>query len=294
MTWLWLTLLRTVFLAGLEVTWKLFLNKQSYPILTIAFWTSLVPVVALSPLVFSQKQYLALADTVYLQAILANVTLNIFGDLLLFRMIKKHEVSYISALSATSPMFYLLFGWLFLGETISYTIFAFFIVIVLGGFLLEISRRHATSNWAELLKSSSFISMALYIILTSLATVASKVAITSGPVEGYIAFRYLLLCLSFYILNHLWAYIRKVEAPRFMIKENMPLVLAGGLLTFAVVAEMYAYTFAEIALVDAVSKLTLVFTFIFEYALIQRTFNKHRLLAITLIMTGTAFVAYLA
>ena len=288
MSWLALVLLRSVALSCLEVTWKVFLGKHKSPILVIAFWTSIIPAAILAPYVIYHQQYEALASGIYLKAIFANVGLNIGADLLLFYMIRKYDVSYISALSATSPLFYLTFGWLFLGENLPPEIIILIIAIVSGGLLLELSRKEKHNSLMDLVKSSSFIHMLGYILLTSLSTVASKIAITNGPVEGYIAVRYALLALGFLALSWLLPALTKSARQGFFKKEYAKLSVAGLFLTFAVMFEMYAYAIAEIALVDALTKITLIFTFILEYILIKRVFNRSRILAIFITMLSAA------
>lgn len=84
--------------------------------------------------------------TIYFECTLALILIsnlicyNLYGHLL-----KKHSATFISFAGLTTPLFTALFGWVFLGEVVTWPFYFSFIIVFLGLFLFDQDELKATS-----------------------------------------------------------------------------------------------------------------------------------------------------
>jgi uncharacterized membrane protein len=290
MEWVYLVLGRAVAMAGKESFLKLSVDQDKNHIVATAAVLSLIPAVLLLPWVFWSGSFTSLENPIFVQAILGNVAFNIAGQVSFIIAVKRFDISYVTALKATTPVLFGIFSFIFLGETLSPIAFAFISLVVAGCLLLEISKKTKLS-FTGFLKESGWPLLLFHICMAAIATVFSKIAVTNGNPEAYIAFRYTLLSLSLFLLH--WIVSHRIIASLYRKEESSwtlhfdwRLLLSGIFLTLSVITEMRALQLTEVSRVEALSKLSLILILAFDSTLISKTMNWKRWLATSLIAAG--------
>ncbi len=288
--WLLLVLGRAFFISCKDVSLKVFLSHHNVPVPIVAGLMAFIPAIIMFPYALMQGQWSALENSIFVFAILGNVFFNVIGYLLYFSMIKKHDISYVTSISATSPLVFSFMAFILLGETLSGLSILFIFILASGCVFLEKSREKKFVR--KKIKDSAWIYLILYMLCAAVATVFSKLAVTNGPVEAYIGFRYILLIFFFFSIAKITMSYEKDSNVKTLIFNNKKILLAGVFLLFAVFLEMNALRLIEIGRVEALTKVSLILTFSFEAIFLKKSFNMIRLLAIVFILLGGIGMLY--
>lgn len=290
MEWLIFSLFRALFVSGKETCMKLSL-LHSVPSVTIsAFYTTIVSVIILMPFVLWDGSWRSIDNQMFVFGIIGNVCLNTIGHLLLLTTIKRFDISYVSAVLATSPMIFGVFSLVFLGVSPSVYAFLCMGIIALGGVLVELSREK-TNSFKSFVLHSGWLPLLAYLCIAAGATVFSKIAVSNGDPEAYIAFRYCGLSMIFLFIHcvyesELGHNTIKREREPIKLRFDMHAVIAGLFLMCAVICEMNALKLTDMASVEAITKFAIIGTLFVDTVFISKHFNKKRWFGATLILTG--------
>lgn len=297
MEWIIFALARAFFVSGKESCMKLSLLHKIPSVTIAAFYTTLVSVIILMPYVLWDGSWRSIENPVFVYGIIGNVVLNTIGHLLLLTTIKRFDISYVSAVLATSPLIFGVFSIVFLGYNPGPYAFLAMSFIALGGILVELSRNKIT-NFKDFLLHSGWLPLTAYLCIAAGATVFSKIAVTHGDPEAYIAFRYLGLSLIFLVIHLVyesqWGHkiIQRDRAP-IPIRFDPHAVIAGLFLMCAVVCEMNALKLTDIASVEAITKFAIIMTLLIDSLFISKGFNAKRWLGAVFILVGGVAVILL-
>lgn len=296
MEWFWYSIMRAFFISGKKLSLKVSLNHENSNVTISAFYMTVVSAVFLIPFVFFDGSWRSIQDPVFFKAILSNVAFNVVAHILLLNVIRKFEISYVSAIQATSPLIFGLFSFVILSEFPSIEAFLFMIVIACGGVLVEMS--HAKHfDFRGFVKNSAWLWLILYLCLAAVATVFSRVAVTTGDPEAYLAFRYLFLSVIFFVFyliyeSNFGAKILKCKRLSVRIRFDKTAILVGIFLMFAVICEMNALALMEMSKVEALTKLSIAGTLIVDAVFISKTIGWKRWVGASLILLGGVGVAF--
>lgn len=290
MEWFFLALARAVFSSGKEISTKISLLHPAPSITISAFYLTAMSVLFLMPYVLWDGSWQSIYNEAFLYAVLGNIAFNTIGHLLLLTTVRKFDISYVSALFAASPLVFGLFSALFLGDIPGLTTFIFMIPIAIGGLLVELSRKKI-KGFKDFIVHSGWIPILAYTCIAAVATVFSKIAVTHGDPEAYIAFRYLGLSIIFLSIHFLYEshlgkrfLRRKREAVSLRLDKHA--MMAGTFMMCAVICEMNALTLTDMARVESITKFSIVLTLLLEALFISKKIQWRRLLGILMILTG--------
>jgi drug/metabolite transporter (DMT)-like permease len=147
MDWLPIALLCAFSLASADAATKAWLGAYSAWELTLVRFTLtgllLTPVLIVFPLGAPQPEFWLW--------ILALVPLEILAMLLYMRAIRDHPLSHTLPYLAFTPVFVVLTGWLVLGETVDTQGLAGVLLVVAGGWLLNIDHARSGAGWRSAL-----------------------------------------------------------------------------------------------------------------------------------------------
>ncbi len=290
MEWFILALMRAVFVSGKEASIKLSLLKSNSSVTASAFFMAVMSSVLLMPYVLLDGSWQSIHNEQFLHGVIGNITLNTFGQILLLTTIRRFDISYVSAILATSPLIFGGFSIVFLGQSSGLGAFLLMILIAAGGIFVELSRQKAQS-FKSFLLDSGWVPIVGYLCIAAGATVFSKIAVTHGDPEAYIAFRYSGLSVVFFIIHCVhqseWGkrLLRREQEPR-PIKLDKQAMIAGLFLMLAVICEMNALRLTDMARVEAISKFAIVFTLFIDAFFISKRVPLLRWLGVALIVAG--------
>lgn len=290
MEWIVFALLRALFVSGKESCMKLSL-LHSVPSVTIAaFYTTIISVIILLPYILWDGSWRSIENPIFVYGIIGNVCLNTIGHLLLLTTIKRFEISYVSAVLATSPLIFGGFSIVFLGYNPGIYAFLCMSVMACGGVLVELSR-DKVRGFKDFFLHSGWFPLLAYLCIAAGATVFSKIAVTNGDPEAYIAFRYCGLSIIFLIIHFVyesdWCHqvIKRARAP-IPIRFDFHAVIAGFFLMCAVIFEMNALKLADMASVEAITKFAIIVTLLVDTFLISKIIRWKRWAGALLIIVG--------
>lgn len=290
MEWAIFSIIRALFVTGKEASIKLSLSHKLPSVTLSAFYATAVSAVILTPYVLWDGSWRSLENEQFLIGIVGNVVFNTVGHLLLLTVIRKFEISYVAAVSATSPLIFGTFSVIFLGEPLSSQAVLFMCVIALGGILVELSRAKF-EGFVKFVKESAWVYILVYLCIAAAATVFSKIAVTNGDPEAYIAFRYVCLSTIFFTLHHLYesktaAKIMKRRRDPIKMRFDPKACIAGLFIMGAVICEMNALKLTTMANVEALTKFAIISTLIIDAFFISKQVTLKRWLGAILILLG--------
>lgn len=134
MEWLIYAFMRVFFSTAYDVTTKISLIKSN-SLTSSAFHISVISPVILLPLIFIDGSWISIFYNMFLIAVLGNAFCNSIGYLIVLNIIKKYDISYVSAIMATSPLMYGLFS---LIRLLILFLFFVFVLLQLVEYLLKL------------------------------------------------------------------------------------------------------------------------------------------------------------
>lgn len=298
MEWIWFAIARVFFVTGNKVGMKLSLSSKLPSVTISAFYGTFISTVILIPYILWDGSWRSIENTQFLVAVAGNVAFNTVGHLLMLTVVRKFDISYVAALTATSPLIFGLFSFIFLGEGVPTQVLLFMILIALGGIFVELSRAKF-EGFVKFVKESAWLPVLLFLCISAGAMVFSKLGVTHGDPEAYIACRYLCLSIVFFTLHHLYEskrvakLLKRTRGP-IKMRFDARAATAGLFMMGSVICEMNALQYTSIANVEALSKLSIVTILIADALFISKNVTTKRWLGALLIVIGSMGVALLS
>ena len=262
-----------------------------------AFYTSIISPIILLPYVFWDGTWQSIQNPLFVYSTMGNIGLNTIAHLLLLTTIRRFDISYVATILATSPLIYTAFSIVFLGESPGLHVFLAMLLIAGGAILVELSRGQIKC-WKSFLLYSGWPPLMGYLCLAAGATVFSKLAVSHGDPEAYVAMRYTGLSLVFLVIYFVsrMGWVRRVitkKASPSPFRIDGHSMVAGLFLMAAVVCEMNALQLTNMANVEAITKLSIVMTLLVDTLFISKKFIPLRWAGAALILIGGAGVILL-
>lgn len=308
MGWELYALLRAIGSAGHSISLKSVLNNKENSLIAVPLFVVLVPGILYTIIATSLGQYETIDqnENFYL-GLFGNVTCNALNYLLNVWIIRRFDISYVESMKTVLPVFAGIFGSLILQEYLSLEVWLCIIVIVIGCFLLEYSRKvldpkadNQVSKWGRLkslIQSSGWFFMIPWLCLNALATVFSKMVVVNGNIELYLGWRYLILSFFFLSVGYIYFKFKQKTVMGFIrsffTKNNAKATYSGIFLALIVAAEMRALQLADIALVETLSKGSLFLILFAEIIFLKKALNWLRILSGSIILLGVMIFFYL-
>lgn len=290
MNWVILSLLRAVFESGKEATIKLSLSQQLSSVTISAVSVRLVSVLILVPYIIWDGSWQSIENSKYAYAIFGNVAFNTVAYLLLLTTIRRFDISYVAAILAASPLVFGVFSILFLGDNPGLYAFFFMGFIAVGSIFVELSR-DKVKDFKNFLRHSGWIPLCAYLLLAAGATTCSKIAVTNGDPEAYIAYRQSGLIIIFYIVHliyesHWGITLLKRKRDPIVMRLDYKALLAGLFALLAVICEMNALRLTDMARVESITKFSIVMTLMIDTFFISKNVSWKRWFGVFLILIG--------
>lgn len=261
MEWLPITLLCALSLAASDAATKAWLPDYSARELSLVRFT--VAGLLLSPVFLFYP--LGSPEPGFWLWMAALVPLEILAMLLYMTSIRDHPLSLTLPYLAFTPVFVLLTGWLILGEQADSSGFSGILLVVFGGWLLNVEHAEIRNwrTWADPLKaivrepgSRMMLGVALIFSLTS---VGGKAAMQYSTPESFGAFYFAttgaVTALVFSVGN------RRI-LPRLW-RRPLPVLLVAGLTAVMVASHFIALSLVEVAYMVSVKRTSLLFGILF-------------------------------
>ena len=183
--------------------------------------------------------------------------LEILAMILYIKAITRYDLSMTVPLLSLTPLFLLVTGSVFLGETITVSGIAGVLVVLTGIYIMNITTLKEgllAPFRAVLTNRGAVLVIIVAIIYTITSTLGKKVVLITG--SAFFSFWYLLL-LAIGIIPVLYL---KGESPLHVFKNFKMNLLIGTLIGLASYSQFAAYTFAPIAYVIAVKRTSIIFS----------------------------------
>jgi drug/metabolite transporter (DMT)-like permease len=288
--WLGFTLICAFALASADALTKRSLTGRDVRELTLVRFT--VPGVLLLPWLFTQPlPALPLAFWLWMVVLLPA---EIVAMLLYQRAIRDHPLALTLPYLAFTPVLVALIGWLVLGETVSPTGLAGILLIVFGGWLLNIHRNTANGFWRQAVAPLAAIwenhgsrQMLGVATIYAFTAVGGKRAMAHATPETFGALYFALLGLLTLIL------FGATRPLRLRVAREKPLAVigVGVLMAVMVVTHFMAISKVEAAYMIAVKRTSLLFGILYGAVLFREAHVGRNLAAGALMVAGVALIA---
>ncbi|MCX5904388.1 MAG: DMT family transporter [Proteobacteria bacterium] len=281
-------LLPAILAAGADALSKKAAAKQSVYLISLSRWVFALPVLALMTFQAEVPRGLGWEVAIY---ILILMPLEILAMILYIKAIARYDLSMTVPLLSLTPLFLLVTGSVFLGETITPSGIAGVLVVLTGIYIMNISTLKEgllAPFRAVLTNRGAVLVIIVAIIYTITSTLGKKVVLITG--SAFFSFWYLLL-LAIGIIPVLCL---KGESPLHVFKNFKMNLLIGTLIGLASYSQFAAYTFAPIAYVIAVKRTSIIFSVLLGRLIFQEAaFGKRAFgallafIGVVLMMAGT-------
>jgi drug/metabolite transporter (DMT)-like permease len=288
--WLTLTLICAFALASADALTKRALPGRDARELTLVRFT--VPGVLLLPWLLAQPlPAFPLAFWLWMAVLLPA---EIVAMLLYQRAIRDHPLALTLPYLAFTPALVALIGWVVLGETVSTTGLAGILLIVFGGWLLNIQRNTGNGFWRQVLAPLGAIwqnpgsrQMLGVATIYAFTAVGGKRAMAYATPETFGALYFALLGLLTLLLFGL------ARPARLRVARERPVAVLGigVLMAVMVVTHFMAISMVEAAYMIAVKRTSLLFGILYGALLFREANLGRNLVAGTLMVAGVALVA---
>lgn len=231
-------------------------------------------------------------DKTFFLAISASLTLDVFAAIFAYRAIKISEISLIAPIAAFNPVFTAIVSSITLGEIIGIKSVAGISLICIGAYLLQISKRER--GWLAPFKSlltnkGVQLSLVAY-FLWAITPVFQKTAIlhTTPQVPPFVSLAGIVgMAVIFAPIAAKFS-----TKPVFFVKRYLKLFVILGILgSVGSAAAFIAFSQAQLGLVTAVFKLSIIFTVILGWIFFKERNIKDRLLGSSVMLTGVVLLA---
>jgi drug/metabolite transporter (DMT)-like permease len=288
--WLTLTLICAFALASADALTKRSLSGRDVRELTLVRFT--VPGVLLLPWLLAQPlPALPLAFWLWMVVLLPA---EVVAMLLYQRAIRDHPLALTLPYLAFTPVLVALIGWLVLGETVSPTGLAGILLIVFGGWLLNIHRNTANGFWRQAVAPLAAIwenhgsrQMLGVATIYAFTAVGGKRAMAHATPETFGALYFALLGLLTLIL------FGATRPARLRVARELPLAVlgVGVLMAVMVVTHFMAISKVEAAYMIAVKRTSLLFGILYGALLFREAHLGRNLVAGALMIAGVGLIA---
>lgn len=231
-------------------------------------------------------------DKTFFLAISASLTLDVFAAIFAYRAIKISEISLIAPIAAFNPVFTAVVSSITLGEIIGVKGVAGILLICIGAYLLQISKRER--GWLApfkslLLNKGVRLSLVAY-FLWAITPVFQKTAIlhTTPQVPPFVSLAGTIgMAVIFAPIVAKFS-----KKPVFFTKRYLKLFIILGILgAVGSAAAFIAFAQAQLGLVTAVFKLSMIFTVLLGWLFFKEKNIQDRLLGSSVMLAGVALLA---
>ena len=280
-------LIAALLVAGADALSKKAAAKQSVYLISLSRWVFALPVLALMTFQAAVPRGLGWDVLIYL---LILIPLEILAMILYIKAIARYDLSMTVPLLSLTPLFLLVTGSVFLGETITPVGIAGVLVVLTGIYIMNITslKEGLLAPFRAVLSNRGAVLVIIVALLyTVTSTLGKKVVLITG--STFFSFWYLLL-LAIGIIPVIYL---KGESPLHVFKNFKMNLLIGTLIGLASYSQFAAYTFAPIAYVIAVKRTSIIFSVLLGRLVFQEgAFGKRAFgallafIGVVLIMTG--------
>jgi len=218
----------------------------------------------------------------------------IVAMLLYQRAIRDHPLALTLPYLAFTPVLVTLIGWVVLGETVSATGLAGILLIVFGGWLLNVQRSAGSGFWQQAVAPLAAIwenpgsrQMLAVATIYAFTAVGGKRAMAYATPETFGALYFALLGLLTLLLFGM------TRPARLRVVREMPVAVVGVgvLMAVMVVTHFMAISMVEAAYMIAVKRTSLLFGILYGAVLFREERLAWNLAAGALMVAGVALIA---
>ena len=226
-------------------------------------------------------------DAVFWRATLTGTLISVAGSLLVYKAIRESEISLVNPISAFNPVFTAIIAFFILGEAIGFKGFLGIAVVVMGAYVLQISKskRGLLEPIKALAKHKgvqlSFIAYFLWAITPSFEKTAILHTFPQNP--SFAAF--VGKTISIFLLAAVA--LKKSSTPFKKILLNWKLILLDGVFGGVGIAVAFmAYSLAPLGYATAIFKLSVIIVPILGWKFFKEANVKERILGSVIMLTG--------
>ncbi|MBK9131152.1 MAG: DMT family transporter [Gammaproteobacteria bacterium] len=191
-----------------------------------------------------------------------------------------------------TPVFNVLTGYLFLGETISARGFSGILLVVLGTYLLNLERdsrgvlRAGLEPLRAITRERGAREMLLVAVVYAVTSALGKRVMGYATPESFGAFYFVFIGGTALAAT----LVLRPAGLRVLARRPLPLFLVGGLMAVMVVTHFIAIAGVEVAYFLAVKRSSLIFAIVFAMVLFHERPAGRHLLASVLMVAGVALI----
>ncbi len=226
-------------------------------------------------------------DGAFVWLVISSVLVNIVAAVLSYRAIKISEISLVNPISAFNPVFTALIAFFALGEKIPTRGVLGIILVVLGAYLLNVSKakKDFFAPFRALIAHKGVqLSLVAY-FLWAITPIFQKTAITH-TVPNVPAFASLVGMLGSVAIYAPLTY-KNSKKPIYLAKKYLKLFLLGGILGGVGQAVAFAaFSLTDLGIATSVFKMSMIFTVILGWLFFKERNIKDRLLGSAVMLTG--------
>ncbi len=249
-----LTLITAILIAAADALSKKAAAKQSAYLISFSRWVFAMPVLTL--VTMQAKAPVSISGEVIIY-ILILIPLEILAMILYVKAIARYDLSLTVPLLSLTPLFLLVTGYLFLGETITLPGVAGVLVLLCGIYLMNLStlRDGLLAPFKSVLTNhGSLLVIIVALIYTVTSTLGKKVVLLTD--SAFFSFWYILI-LSIGIIPVIYG---KGESPFHVLRNFKINFLIGTLVGLSAFSLFTAYNYAPVAYVIAVKRTSIIFS----------------------------------
>jgi drug/metabolite transporter (DMT)-like permease len=249
-----LTLVTAILIAAADALSKKAAATQSAYLISFSRWIFAMPVLTL--VTMQAKSSVSISAEVII-CIVILIPLEILAMILYVKAIAQYDLSITVPLLSLTPLFLLVTGYLFLGETITPLGIAGVLVLLSGIYLMNLStlREGLLAPFKSVLTNhGSLLVIIVAIIYTITSTLGKKVVLLTD--SAFFSFWYILI-LSIGIIPVIYW---KGESPLHVFKNFKINFLIGTLVGLSAFSLFTAYNHAPVAYVIAIKRTSIIFS----------------------------------
>lgn len=228
-------------------------------------------------------------DVVFVRSVVISSILGVSGGILAYKAIKIADISLVAPLAAFNPVFTAVLSLIFLGESLEVKGWFGIFLVVLGAYMLQLSKtRKGIFGPLKAMSSNKAVqfSIAAYLIW-SISPIFEKTAIlhTFPLTPPFIGLASMAITIPTYAI--LVSKFSKRKNILEGIKKNFTLLLLTGVLGGAgIVAAYTAFSLTNVGFATAVFKTSVLFTVVLGWIFFKEKDIKSRLLGSLVMLAG--------
>jgi drug/metabolite transporter (DMT)-like permease len=265
--------------------------SRDFDTMTVAWWSTLAGMPFVAVFAAFTFESLPINNLAFLFPALWGSVAFAAGTMLLVEATKRCDLSIVAPIVAMTPIFIILWEYLLLGTLPNLQGFWGIVLIVVGAYLLNISKIRGWDVLAPfkviLKKDGGLIPFAVAFIYSTGAT-ADKVALQyTDP----FSFTVWLFVMSFIFITFI-ILIFKREALSFdILRKAGPVAASGAVYSINIIANIWAFALASASYVIAVKRTSALFGVLFGYLIFKERKIGERVLGAAVMVTGVAMLA---